>query len=540
MRKPARPERTLTLRQRAEELLRKPELEIESTSPAELKVLLHELQVHQVELEIQNEELRNVQLELEESRDRYAELYDLAPMGYLTLDATGTIVKANLRAEALLGADRQDLVGARLSRFIGAESQDVWYLHLQRAMRGESRDTCEVGVRDGGRTLRAESVRHGDSLEPGQVFTVLFDISERKRMEQEIQRLNGELQARIDQRTAELIKSNEALRKSESRMRTILETAADAIVTIDESGIIVSFNQTAERMFGYAADEAIGLSFDALMGAADGERGGHPEDYLRARRSIRTEVRGLRKNGELFPAELAVSEFADGGRRFSAIITDISERRRLELEIAENSSAEQRRFAQDLHDGLCQELAGIGFMAGALEQKLRSQSSPEAPRMTQVVKLLGVATEKTRTLARGLFPVHLETAGLAAALHVLAEETEARHKVACRVNCAEGTDFADGNAATELYYIAREAINNAVKHGRAGTVVVTLTQHAGRITLKIEDDGVGLADKLEPDKGMGLRIMDYRARRIGALLTVRKRSAGGTIVTSTRAGSRKG
>ena len=165
-----------------------------SMSAAEIQRLVHELRVHQVELETQNEELRTAQAELALSRDRFNDLYDFAPIGYLTLDQEATIREANLTLVNLLGVDRRRLIGSKFSRFIARESQDTLYLHLQAVRSGQPAQRCELTLRRAdGSTFAAQL----DSASGKDVNTdaaicriAVSDITERRRAEE---RLNASL-----------------------------------------------------------------------------------------------------------------------------------------------------------------------------------------------------------------------------------------------------------------------------------------------------------------------------------------------------------
>jgi PAS domain S-box-containing protein len=177
----------LTLRERAEALLQKSTEEISEASPADLKLLVHELQVHQAELEIQNEELRRTQLELEDQRDRYSRLYNLAPVGYLTLDEAGVIEEANLTAAGLLHVDRRSLRKEKFARFVLPESQDEFYLHRRLVASAASLQTCELNMRrsNGGRfTGRLESstvtVHAGEAAK---LLIALSDVTAQRQIE---------------------------------------------------------------------------------------------------------------------------------------------------------------------------------------------------------------------------------------------------------------------------------------------------------------------------------------------------------------------
>jgi two-component system sensor kinase FixL len=328
-----------------------------------------------------------------------------------------------------------------------------------------------------------------------------------------------------------------ALRDSEARLRAILQTAVEGIITIDEKGIIETFNPAAEKMFGYAAGEVIGRNVSALM-PEPYSRGhdGYMAKYLRTGHAkiigIGREVVGKRKDGTTFPMDLAVSEVLLEGRRlFTGFARDITERKRLERQILEISDLEQRRIGQGLHDGLCQHLAGIELMSEVLGKGLKKQEHPASTQATKITEHLREAIAETRRLARGLSPVSLETNGLMSALQELVVAVAQLFHLECRFQCGEPVLVRDNSAATHLFRIAQEAINNAIRHGKAKSVVVTLTRQKDEARLIVTDNGVGLPKETKNDAGMGLQIMKYRARMIGATLEFRSTAGEGTIVT---------
>jgi signal transduction histidine kinase len=209
---------------------------------------------------------------------------------------------------------------------------------------------------------------------------------------------------------------------------------------------------------------------------------------------------------------------------------------RLQKELLETSEQMQRRIGYDLHDSLCQHLAGTALAGHVLGQKLASRSLPEAAEADRVVTLIEAAIDLTRTLARGLRPFEVQAGGLADNFQELAAGASDRFKVSCQFECHQPAPLVDANVATHLYRIAQEAITNAVRHGKARHINLRLDSANNKIVLTIIDDGTGLPENARDSNGLGLRIMAYRSSLIGAALSIeRQSSSGGTRVTCTLA-----
>jgi signal transduction histidine kinase len=208
--------------------------------------------------------------------------------------------------------------------------------------------------------------------------------------------------------------------------------------------------------------------------------------------------------------------------------------RRLEKEIITISERERERIGQDLHDGLCQCLAAIGCAAAALESDLeRLQLSDKARQAGEVRGLLADAVMQTRNLARGLVPVETTANGLASALEELALSITRLARIDCRFEQPDEVNITEETTATHLFRIAQEAINNAIKHANARSIIVSLRARADAITLDIRDDGVGIDKSAGNSRGMGLKILQYRAHCLGGNVRVGPLPEGGTWVACT-------
>jgi signal transduction histidine kinase len=227
------------------------------------------------------------------------------------------------------------------------------------------------------------------------------------------------------------------------------------------------------------------------------------------------------------------------GKGRHAIFTgvDITESKRLERAILDISAREQRHIGQDLHDGLGQHLTGIAFMSKALEHRLADRSLPESSDAAKIVNMVNQAIHRTRELSRGLLPVVSDARGLMSALEQWSSEVQDLFGVSCRFHCDRPVLVYDNDAAMHLYHIAQEAVNNALKHGRPKHIVITLSEAGGAAALSILDDGTGIPEDVGQSRGMGMHIMNYRAKMVGGTLEVHRARAGGTeIICHFRAG----
>ena len=203
---------------------------------------------------------------------------------------------------------------------------------------------------------------------------------------------------------------------------------------------------------------------------------------------------------------------------------------RLEHEIIGVSESERARIGRDLHDGVCQYLAAIGLTADLLRQNLSRDAHPRAADAGEIATLLQDAVDRAREVARGLSPVDRDEGGLESALEELAGSTARLTGVNCDFLCAEPLPVADNIRAVHLFRIAQEAVSNALRHGRARSIIIALEASGGELALRVSDDGVGFVPGTASG-GMGLNIMRYRARTLGGTLEIYPNTPTGTVVS---------
>jgi two-component system CheB/CheR fusion protein len=418
-------------------------------------------------------------------------------------------LEMNRAAELLTGYGSQEL-----------PTIDVWIAALHGEAQAEARASYQASRREGfpgpvtrtiirkdGRRCEVEFI--GYEFEGGEIW-MLRDVTEKS-------------QAEV------------ALHESERLLRAIVDAATEAIVIVDERGTIEIFNSAAERMFGYGSAEAAGRNVTLLLPTPfREEQEAHFARYIRNGQTglmgVAWEVLGRRSDGSTFPAEFTQSEMEYGGRRlFRITIQDTSERREIDARLALAAAEERQQLARELHDGLGGTLAGISMMAEALRTSITRVPGGDAARAAELVQQIEASRQELRRISLGLMPVELAEAGLPAALEELAAQTVTLHRLDCRVSSRGDTEVRNPTVAGHLYRIAQEAITNAVRHGKASRIWISLESAEGALLLTVRDDGVGVPDR--PTGGAGVRTMRYRARAIGGAFTIGPDAEGGTVVT---------
>ncbi len=452
----------------------------------------------------------------EEANAKFAAIVENSNDAIIGQKLDGTIVTWNKGAEQIFGHTTDEACGRSVSILAPPDRIDESARMIQAIRRGELVQHFETErLRKDGRridvSLTVSPIRDSTGRIVG-ASLIARDITQRKEIER-------------------------ALRESEAKARGILDTAVDAIITISERGIVESFNNAAEQLFGYAASEVIGKNVSMLMPEPyHSSHDTYLQNYLRTKVAriigIGREVLAQRKDGTTFPADLAVSEVTLAERRlFTGVVRDLSERKRLEREVLEISDRERRSIGQDMHDSLGQLLTGIGFKTKSLQNKLAAKGGAESESAGRIASLVTQAISEARALAHGLQPVDAKPTGLMSALQALAISVQDLFKVNCRFECPKPIEIRDPAAATHLYRIAQEACNNAVKHAKASQITILLTRSDGALALSIRNDGLDYNPSSTSAKGMGLQIMRYRAGIINASISIQRAEGGGTVVT---------
>src|SRR5271170_5392055 len=210
---------------------------------------------------------------------------------------------------------------------------------------------------------------------------------------------------------------------------------------------------------------------------------------------------------------------------------DVGRYQLLEREILAIADREKQRLGRELHDGLCQSLAGIAALTSALSRSLATNGEPgPAAAADEIVRLVNETIGEARDLAHGLAPIGLNGAGLVGGLETLARNVRHSQRISCTLAWDSRCPGLRPETEAHLMRIAQEAVRNASAHGRADQIDICLACIDGSGLLSIGDNGVGLSEDNRKHDGIGLHTMDYRARAIGGSLTVARRPQGGTAV----------
>lgn len=445
---------------------------------------------------------------LRKSELQLRRVWDRSLDGMRLMDEQGTFIEVNEAYTRMVGLPRDQLIGKPLATIFAPDLKEYGLQRFRDRVRNRtvpphSEESLKLW---NGKTLLLEITNSFLEMEgqPTFLLSIFRDVTQRKQAEA-------------------------ALHESEERFRRFMDNEAIIAFVKDEAGTYIYVNATLQKRFAfplvgktsfdcYPADVATRLHEKDRAVIASGQ----PEEFTDSIPFPDGTVRDW--INYKFPFQ-----DASGAKFVGCVSVEITEQRKLEKQLLEISDREQARIGHDVHDGLCQFLVGIAFDCNRLQRRLAAGSRPEAAQAEKISALLDSAITEARQLARGLFPVQLEADGLISALKELSAGVSNRFKIGCEVECHDDISIRDNVVATHLYRIVQEAVNNARRHGRAGHISINVGKVNSSLELVVRDDGAGLDPARNP-AGLGLHIMDYRARSIGGSLTVESAPGAGTRV----------
>ena len=324
----------------------------------------------------------------------------------------------------------------------------------------------------------------------------------------------------------------DALKISEHKFSKAFRYTPDSITIFRlDDGAVIDVNEGFEKMTGFSREEAIGRTTDDLGIWNDKQdrrrfmnmiqRDGRVRDFESTIRTRSGKVRAFQASSESFNL--------NGRAHVVSVARDISHSRQRQRELIEAIEGEQRRIGHDLHDSLAQDLVSVALQLQLVVNSTRQQKPAQSSPLERINDSLKQVIENTRRMAQGLSPVDLEQGGLPTALRRLSENISSMHQLKCNFSCDREFPVLPSAAALQLYRIIQEAVNNAIRHSRCSTISIKLRSGTESLVLTVEDNGVGMDDRGET-AGMGLSIMDYRARALGGSIAHESHSTGGTRI----------
>jgi len=506
----------------------------EEEEEEDLQSLVEELSIHKLELEVQNEELRKVQSDLRAAHDRYAVLYERAPVAFLTLSTKGEILNCNRAAATLFGMPPSRIIDHFLHEFVAEESQDALHLHYYALVNESQAQATALTLKASGaapRTVLLES-ELDSQLNPGELswFASLTDISDQKKLEAELSSLNRELEERVQERARQYLASRQ-------ETLAVLNAAADPIITINSQGTIQSLNRATCRVFGYAVDELLGVNLLTLLTNAGADvfrraLADCAEEEVGEAPKVRREALWRMKNGTKIPVEMALARI-DEDEHFTIVLRDLREKKRLEWEVMQVTESERSRISRELHDSLGQELAAMSLDTKVIAEDQVGINATDAWKFRRFSEKLQQCIAQLRTIIFDLAPIDVSDGGLVDALEALVRSIPEQDGLKCSFHLSHFDPSMALPRETEiqLLRIAQEGVHNARKHAGAKQVVVGLSGKGGGVELQIIDDGRGVPLKKRSSfSGQGLRIMEYRCSLVGGELDIMNFRPNGTKV----------
>ena len=455
-----------------------------------------------------------------------AGILDSAMDAIITTDEQQKILIYNGAAEKIFGWPRAEILGELLERLIPARFRSGHARHVERfgntgaTARRMGARTVIYGLRANGDEFPLDaSISHLETP-AGKLFTVILrDITGRLQAEEEHARLAA-------------------------RLSGLLDSAMDAIITVDESQRIVLYNRAAEKIFGWPSDQLLGQTLERLMPRRfQDEHSRHVRRFgdtgvTSRRMGDGTVIYGLRANGEEFPMDASISQLQTvEGKLFTVILRDVTERVRAQQERSAFAAAanaireeEKTRVARELHDELAQSLTALKMDTNWVRDNGAKDPQAATAKLTDMLAMLDSTIAATRRIAADLRPLLLDDLGLVPAIEWLAGNFTARHGVPCQVRASDELELKEPYA-TAVFRIVQESLANVGKHAAASRVEISIDQVGWAIQVAVQDNGRGF-DATAPRKpgSLGLMGLNERADLVDGSVTIVSAPGQGTRI----------
>jgi PAS domain S-box-containing protein len=567
---------TLELRRRAEGRLGAWKGGPRPKAGAHPQRLVHELQVHQLELEMQNAELQESRDRMDVLLEKYTDLFDFAPVGYFSLDEQGRILETNLAGAALLGRERSRLINGRLSRFVAPETQPLFQAFLQRVFAGTGKQVCEVTLLKEGAAPFWASFQGVSAISAGHprkwCRVAVLDITALKHAE-------------------------EVLRRNEVLFSILIEQAPVGVYVVDDQLRLQQINPKARPVFnkvnpldGRDLSEALHILWPPRTAEEIVRRFRHT---LRTGRSYHaldfSERRHDLGTTECYEWQLQRITLPAGHHGVVCFFNDVTERKKaeaaqhrlevlaasnqkLELEIVRRQAAakalrqseqnslrllaqsqhmqeslrllsrqvlsaqeeERKKISRELHDVIAQTLAGINVQLAALKKAAILDADGLDQNISRTQALVQHSVDIVHRFARELRPTVLDDLGLIPALHTFMKSFRQETGIRVSLSAFAAVEQVSGNKRTVLYRVAQEALTNVARHAEATEAEVQIQKLDGTLCMRIKDNGRGFPDdrvlRAKKNKRLGLLGMRERLEMVGGSFLATSAPGQGTTI----------
>jgi len=585
---------TASLQIRSFKLLKKGSASLPDISSMSQETLIEELRVHQIELELQNEELHLAREISDRLQAKYINLYEFAPVGYLTLGENAQILEANLTAVNLLGVNKSEILNSPFSNFIDTDYQDILYFYMLKLRKSKVNESCEIKLKkrgeksfyahlesmaicsqDNGRNeirisfininenklisiaLKESSDRNEMLLNLLPHSAFLIDKDRKVIVANRMAKISGVTIGQCCDKESpvgasfDIAHDKDLLNIScvlddnpyQQRLFTVINDSNDAVCLMDLKGNIKSWNRMAEAMYGYTAADAVTKTIFDLVPARLKQQTVNLLNDISSGVLVKPfETKRIAKDGNVLDICLTVTRMIQDGKIIAIATTerDITNHNRLFASLQDlprriimAQENERSRISQILHGEFGQSLIALKLLTSISAADLPAEDHLMRSIFSRIGTQLDIIINDTRTLAHKLSPPGLKYVGLIPAIKELVESAmKDKIKIQFFYNDTKESCFKEKDII--IYRILQEALQNISKHSKANRARVTIVFKKTVFILEVRDNGIGFDQSLESSsKGLGLALMKHQATLVCGKLSIKSRKGKGTTLKVT-------
>lgn len=529
-----------------------------------LTLLVRGLVVNLAKATTEAEKLEEVNRTLRASEERYRSLVEISPDLIVLIGLDGNVILTNSPGLELFGYHRSEVLGSDFTEFILPEDRPLAAESLQQTLRvGTVKNVVLRALRKDGSVFFAEfstSLIRDGMGQPQAVMSIGRDISARKQAELALQEARDELENKVRDRTAELVSASEHLSENEATSRVILNATTASLALLDSAGTVLAANNITGERLGRSLDDILGKSiYQFFPDEVAKSRKNHLEKVFQTGEAVHFEDsrQGLWFENHIFPILNPDGQVA----RVVVSARDITERKRMEQSLKDAKSRleerveertrelletqgqlrnltkevvlaqeeERRHVSRELHDEAGQALVSMKYGLEAILADLPDASPPVQRRLASALQQLDQTMERIRHLAHSLRPPLFDVADLDLTLKDYCREFAESTGLQIEYSGASALDLSE-EAGLSFFRFLQEALTNVARHANATRVDVKLSQHDGRLSLSVADNGVGASDTRTDGRGhVGMR---ERFLMLGGEVLIQSRGRSGFVITA--------